>query len=120
MDLDEFVADEDNRYHTVNLTRTQEDVELVEVRMHGGTYQFRKIALWIALWMQILNPSSFDQEGRGTGRQVFLLKGEPRTPRMVGREDIIVLLAAEGIALTPEFAQLLRQRRRELRELWRK
>jgi hypothetical protein len=36
------------------------------------------------------------------------------------REDIIALLKAEGVPLTPEFVRLLRDRRRELRPSWEK
>jgi hypothetical protein len=41
-------------------------------------------------------------------------------PGGAAREDIVGLLTAEGLPVTPELASTLRARRAELREPWRK
>jgi superfamily II DNA or RNA helicase len=41
------------RYVTMNLRRLRE-LGTVEVRMHSGTLEARKILLWVSLWQQIL------------------------------------------------------------------
>lgn len=116
--LTEFMQNDRNRYYTVNLTRQDPGVQLLEVRMHGGTTEFRKMALWTSLWMQIFNRSRYEWSGRGRCGPIFRLRDRPVGPRTASRVDIIKVLGAEGIPLTPEFVRLLRERRRELREPW--
>jgi superfamily II DNA or RNA helicase len=107
-----------DRYRTVNLTKAAAPVPLVEVRMHHGTYEFRKIALWASLWMQLLNRARFHT--RGEGRSGAVLPGRNRniSAATAAGEEVISLLRAESVALTPDFERLLRARRRELRPRW--
>jgi superfamily II DNA or RNA helicase len=119
IDLTTYVWDHDHRYRTVNLTRLYEDVEKMEVRMSGGTTEYRKIALWLALWMQLFNRSRYSWSGPGKPGAVFPGGNRSLLPHEVDAEDIVKQLAAEGIVLTPEFERLVRTRRAELRERWR-
>ena len=116
--VDRLVRDRSNRYHSVNLTRSREAVQLLEVRLHGGTTEFRKVALWLALWMQIFNRARYVWEGPGLSGPVLPGADHLVTPGEADAEDIVKLLAAEDIPLNPEFARLLRERRRELRPYW--
>jgi hypothetical protein len=48
---------QDSRYLTVNpkpLLRTDGGTPTIEIRMHGGTTEARKMLLWLSLWQQIL------------------------------------------------------------------
>lgn len=116
--LSEFVRIKQNRYRTVNLTRTVESIQKLEVRMHGGTTDFNKIALWISLWMQLFNRSRYVWPGRGRSGPVFRGGNRPVTPWEAHREDIVGLLEDEDIHLAPGFVQLLRARRDQLRASW--
>jgi len=118
--LPTFLCQGDSRYRTVNLTRYYHDIQTLEVRMHGGTTEFRKIGLWLSLWMQLFNRSRYAWAGPGKVGEVFVGRERSLTVAEVAQEDIIQLLIAEEIALTPEFVHLLRKRRMELRESWRR
>lgn len=120
LDLNRFAADYANRYHTVNLTKSQDDVPLLEVRMHHGTHEFNKIALWLSLWMQLFNTARY--RWTGPARPGLVLPGRNNKIALAAadREDIVALLEAEGVPLTPEFVRLLKNRRRELRAAWEK
>lgn len=50
----EALEDHDMRYFTVNLRNVFGDTGTVEVRMHNGTQEPRKILVWMSLWMRIL------------------------------------------------------------------
>ena len=105
-----------DRCRTVNLTRAVREVQTLEVRMHGGTTEFRKVALWLSLWMQVFNRSRYAWAGDGVTGSV-LPAGNERidTSRVEAREDIVKLLAAEEIDVSRPFVAGLRRRRRELR-----
>lgn len=70
--------------------------------------------------MQIFNTARYRWAGAawpgavlpGCNRKISLAQAD--------REDIVELLRDEGVALTPEFGRLLRQRRAELRPFWAK
>ena len=117
--LHDLIENEGNRYHTVNLNHAHEDIQLLEVRLHSGTTEFRKVALWVALWMQIFNRSRYAWTGPEVSGGVFPGRNRSLASEEVDREDIVKLLAAEGIPLSAEFMRLLRERRLELREAWR-
>jgi hypothetical protein len=70
--------------------------------------------------MQLFNRSRYSWSGQGRSGPVFPGRDRRLTTDEVGRDDIIQLLVAEEIALTPEVVQRLRARRRELRESWRR
>lgn len=123
INLDQFVARHDNRYRSVNLIKSKGDIPLLEVRMHHGTFEFRKIALWLSLWMQIFNTARYGSSSTAeqsitspTQRSVF--PGRNQRTSKPAREDIVKLLKAEGIEMPPEFVALLRGRLRELRKSW--
>ncbi len=120
LSLDRFVGDYQNRYRTVNLIKSRNAVPVLEVRMHHGTHEFHKIALWVSLWMQIFNTARY--QWTGAARPGLVLPG--RNSRIglaqADREDIVALLQTEGVALTPEFVRQLRRRRAELRPSWAK
>jgi hypothetical protein len=104
----------------VNLTRCREAVQLLEVRLHGGTTEFRKVALWLALWMQIFNRSRYAWGGEERFGAVLPGANGPVTLAQANTENILELLAGEEIPLTAEFARILRERRQELRPSWEK
>ena len=109
-----------HRYRTVNLTKVAGEVPLIEVRMHHGTHDPGKIALWTSLWMQLFNAPRYRWDGPAETGHVFPRRGSRVSAAQVAREDIVALLEAEGVPLTPEFAGLLRERRRQLRVHWRR
>lgn len=115
-----FVDDDGNRYHTVNLTKSLEDVQLPEVRMHGGTHEFEKVALWLSLWMQLFNAARYRWSGPAKPGLVFPGRNARIALADTRGEDIVALLKAEGVPLTPAFVRLLRQRRKQLRPKWEK
>lgn len=50
-------TEQDSRYLTVNprpLLRTDGATPTIEIRMHGGTTEARKMLLWLSLWQQVL------------------------------------------------------------------
>ncbi|QDU20982.1 helicase-related protein [Urbifossiella limnaea] len=120
LDLGGFVRAYRNRYHTVNLTKARGGVPLLEVRMHHGTHDFNKIALWLSLWMQLFNAAHYKWGGPARPGLVFPGRNRRIALADVQQEDIVALLKAEGVLLTPEFERLLRDRRTELRPAWEK
>ncbi len=118
--IDEFVDEEDTRYHSVNLTHAYKDVQKLEIRMHSGTTEFQKIAPWISLWMQIFNRSRYAWEGNGYDGDVFNEPDKELDQDEAQREDIFHLLEAEGIYLNADMLRLLTNRRTQLRKSWEK
>jgi hypothetical protein len=116
--LEWFVDDDGNRYRTVNLTKSLDDIQLLEVRMHGGTHAFEKIALWVSLWMLLFNAARYRSAGPARPGLVFPGRNRRIGVAAAGREDIVALLEAEGVPLTPGFVRLLRERRKQLRPAW--
>jgi superfamily II DNA or RNA helicase len=118
--LRQYVADPESRYRSVGLTKAYAQVQLLEVRLHGGTTQFAKIAPWVALWMHILNRACYDWLGPSASGRVL-----PGGNNGIGRgkalrEDLFALLRAEGIYLDPGLELWLRRRRAALKPSWRK
>lgn len=107
-----------SRYHSVNLTRLGNPYQLLEVRMHNGTTDYRKIVPWIALWMQIFNRSRYDWNGEAEFGRVMPGGNTPIGRWRVDQEDIFQLLRNEGIYLPSSFERILWERRRQLRHSW--
>ena len=107
-----------SRYQSVNLLRMNDPVQLLEIRMHQGTTDYRKIILWISLWMQIFNRSRYDWCGKPEFGRVFPRGNSRVSFSQVDNEDIFRLLKREGILLPASFERLLWERRRELRQAW--
>ncbi|KAA5543076.1 DEAD/DEAH box helicase [Roseiconus nitratireducens] len=107
-----------SRTHSVNLQRMADGVQLLEVRMHHGTTDYKKIVTWIALWMQIFNHSRYEWSGPRCSDRV-LANGNRRIAKRLARaEDIFALLRNEGITLPAELHQMLWQRRKHLKKSW--
>ncbi len=117
-DADRLHLGDLDRYDTVNLTRSHSDVQTLEVRMHGGTTEFRKVSAWLSLWMQIFNRSRYAWRGDGVTGAVFPNGNVRLDATQSDREDVVKLLAAEEIELSKGFIALLRRRRRELSVNW--
>ncbi|WP_404308163.1 helicase-related protein [Neorhodopirellula lusitana] len=107
-----------SRYHSVNLDRIDNEIQLLEVRMHQGTTDYRKIIPWIALWMQIFNHSRYQWQGEYEFGRVLPGGNTAIGLWRVGTEDIFQLLEREKIFLPQPLRQLLRKRRRKLRGSW--
>jgi hypothetical protein len=107
-----------NRYLSVNLTRACEEIQTLEIRMHQGSTNYRKILPWICLWMQIFNHSRYCWTGPLRVGRVLAGGNRRIGPAQADREDLLQLLQAEGIVLSKAFEELLRQRRRELKPFW--
>lgn len=91
--------------------------DLLEVRMHHGTTNFNEIALWICLWMALVDRSRRAWTGEGVSGPVF--DGDHQlSSKEVSLEDLFQLLDCEGISISPQFVSLLRERRRALRRQW--
>ncbi len=112
-------ADAKGRFRSVNLTKAAGRPHLLEIRMHQGTVDARKIIPWISLWMHIFNACRY--RWKGNAHQGPALPGGNTTigRNQVAREDIFSLLKNEGILLPPALEQLLYRRRYELRQAWR-
>jgi superfamily II DNA or RNA helicase len=118
LDLQLIVRDEDRRYHSISIQHAYDDIQKLEIRMHHGTVEFRKMALWLSLWMQIFNHSRYSWTGSGATERVFDNGNVAITPEEVANEDLLGLLRQEGIFLHLELERQLRERRRELRPYW--
>jgi superfamily II DNA or RNA helicase len=114
-----FTAARSHRFRSVNVTHAYEDVQKLEVRMHNGTTEFRKIAPWVSLWMSIFSHARYAWSGPGAAGPVFPGGNRYLKPPDADREDLFVLLDREGIRLGDDLENLLRTRRQELREAWR-
>jgi hypothetical protein len=111
-DVQHTVSENNDRYVTFNL-RSFFTLRTVEVRMHSGTIEARKVLLWVSLWQQLLWAASVDRP----------------VPAMTHREVIepsgdIVAFARTWLPSSKDAAQqaLLRRlaaRREEIVELWR-
>ena len=117
--IDDFIARNENRYYSVNLTRLDENIEKIEIRLHNGTTDFCKIVTFLSLWMQILNRSRNATELRGV-RDVYPPVKRWFASDNVDDEDLLKLLEAEGISTCPNLQALIRKRRSDLRESWMK
>ena len=109
-----------SRYYTVNLTHAYDDVEKLEVRLHNGTTEFRKVVAWLSLWMLIFNTSRYKWDGSGINSRVFPRGNSKISKKVAAGEDIFKLLQREGIFLNADLSSMLRQRRNELRAAWEK
>lgn len=101
------------RYVTFNL-RPLPNIHTVEVRLHNGTLEARKILLWVSLWQQILWAAASD-------------KPIPDTPdiEVIRPAGDIIRLAQIYLpeARQPQQQALLQRletRRKEIRDLWRR
>ena len=109
-----------SRYRSVNMTKSRDDLNLLEVRMHNGTTDYKKILPWISLWMTIFNHDRYRWRGDLIDEKVFRCGDQRIIPSRADREDIFQLLFEEGIAIEQSFADLLYDRRAALRRFWRR
>lgn len=107
-----------DRYCSVNMTKAYENVQTIEVRLHNGTTEFRKIALWISLWMLICHRSRYFVEEREPPRHVFPGGNCEIDVEAVLAEDIFALLKESGIVIGRSMNDLIWKRRAELRGRW--
>jgi len=98
-ELKSIFRDYDERYHTVNLTKYADPVQVLEVRLHGGTVEAEKILLWISLWMCLLPRLSSEHASipdTGNNKDILLPNGDENS-------DIIsVLVNFAGLSATEE------------------
>jgi len=106
------------RYLSTNFAKSDDRMHLMEVRMHHATLDYRKMAMWTSLWMKIFNVDRYRwREAPTLGR--VMPGGNCRiSASNADEEDIFTLLDREGIVLEQGLAQLLRQRRFELKPRW--
>lgn len=81
--------------------------------MHNGTVDFKKIVVWLSLWMAIILHAT-----RTTSDEL----GQPQwfhRDSVPDHEDIFLLLQKEGISLTSALISRLFERRIQLRKFWR-
>jgi superfamily II DNA or RNA helicase len=118
--FNEFVDYHKNRYYTVNLTDAkQNNIHLLEIRMHNGTTDYRKIIPWISLWMYIFNYSRYYWEGESNKNPIFLDKNK-KPLKKVEEEDIFQLLENDRIYIDAKLIELLKRRRNNLKDKWEK
>jgi len=115
---DEIADERFDRYLTVNLKKwPQGNDYLIEVRMHNGTVDYRKILPWISLWMKIFNVAAYEWKGDDAmSDQVF--EHGSSVPGNVDDEDIFALLEREGINISNTLRGLLFNRRKALARRW--
>ncbi len=66
------------------------------------------------------NTARYRWTGPGSPSRVFPGRNARIALSNTRKQDIVALLEAEGIPLTPEFVRLLRHRRTQLRTAWQK
>ena len=107
-DLWRLTQAHDTRYVSFNI-RPLEQIHTVEVRLHNGTVEPRKLLAWISLWQQIL----------------WIAANREPLPSVADRDvlepegDVVELLRTFGPPQPAGFLERLHQRRQEVRELWR-
>lgn len=107
------IASRSDRYQSVNFCRCCGGTNLLEIRMHNGTVDFKKIVVWLSLWMAIILHATRTMSDELGQPQWFHRDSVP------DHEDIFLLLQKEGISLTSELISRLFERRIQLRKFWR-
>lgn len=108
-DLWEALDTEDARYTTFNIVPLS-DIHTVEVRLHNGTVEAKKILLWISLWQQLLWAAANRSDVEAVPDREFV---EPTG-------DIVALARTYLPRVQqPGFVDKLLQRREEVVERWR-
>lgn len=106
---------EDDRYLSVNLSKMGIDDEdkphLVEVRMHNGTTESRKIIPWISLWMHIINSAAYHDCDEIEIGDIF-------TDTEPDEEDIFHTIRKLDIIIPETLHDFLWNRRQELAARW--
>lgn len=107
-DLWRLTASDDARRLTFNV-KPLEDLQTVEVRLHSGTTEARKIAPWISLWMQLLWAAS----------QARAIPDVPDAKLLEPSADLLAL-AREWLPAvqSPRLLERLAARRREIVDRW--
>ena len=118
--LEDFIHQDESRYHTVNLCKVLDEDQHVEVRMLGGTTEFLVVAAWTSLWMQILNRARFISPFEAGSREVFPGGNRRVAQRQRDNEDLFKLLDEVDIKLPPALQQALLRRRAALTGNWRR
>jgi superfamily II DNA or RNA helicase len=112
-DFARAAEDHGSRYVTFNIQPLQ-TIDTVEVRMHSGTVEARKILPWLSLWMQILWAAANRAD----------IPGAPDR-KVIEPDGDVVALALEHLpdARQPQqrtFIQRIAARRSEVVQLWAK
>jgi superfamily II DNA or RNA helicase len=109
------LADHDSRYTTVNLRPliTGHGTGTVEIRMHSGTMEAKKMLVWLSLWQQILWAAGTNVDVPDVNDCTFI---EPNG-------DIVALarayLPSAGQAQQRHFLEMLKERRADIvKTLW--
>lgn len=117
----ETFCNHEMRYHTVNLSLFDTSPQRLEVRMHSGTLDAKKILLWVSLWQNIF--SSLDN----LPLNVTGFRSDADHPQISSKEDgDIVFVAARYLGLAYDHHKnmltKLHERRREAMSTsaWRK
>jgi superfamily II DNA or RNA helicase/GNAT superfamily N-acetyltransferase len=115
---DEFIDEYVDRDHTVNVQKWPWGNLLVEVRMHNGTTDHRKVIPWISLWMKIFNYSAYNWQGPRVDTRKVFGTDNGGTPK-IDDQDIIYLLEQEGIEISSVMKRWIFQRRKMHSHRWR-
>ncbi len=114
--------DHDSRYHDVNFQGVRKRDQTFEVRLHSGSYDGFKMALWIALWMNLTHAIDrpgipLDIESNKTGKGIDF-------DATVDADIIQICILHLGLDSSANFGFLekLHMRRQEIfgNEFWRK
>ncbi len=108
-DIWALTEDDESRYVSFNVLPL-DDIHTVEVRLHNGTVDGRKIVLWVSLWQQILGRASTPHE-----------VPDADDTDVIEPDGDIVKLAREHLPGGSEKAFLakLDARREQIAEIWR-
>lgn len=99
-----FSSHED-RYYALNITNLFDGIGTMEVRLHSGTREARKILTWLALWMRLL-----DAAVRGVRLPIEARFRLDALPLCIGPQGDIAVLA-ETIGAGTELLEFLIARR---------
>ncbi len=118
-DPDFFDPAEADRCSSVNVVKAlQSDYNLIEVRMHHGTLDYREIIPWISLWMHIFNRSRCEWSGDGECGEVFPYGDCCVTEQQAEQEEILALMDQENIAIDNRLKSALLDKRKAMRDFW--
>ncbi|MEO0075009.1 MAG: amidoligase family protein [candidate division WOR-3 bacterium] len=111
-DIWNLTKDHEDRYVSFNI-KPLDNLHTVEVRLHNGTYESRKILTWLSLWMQILWAAS----------QKELVLGKTIDRMLITPDrDIIELVDKYLPTLRKDhellFVSYLKARRQQIIEIW--
>lgn len=103
---------DNTKYLTMNLNNIESDKGTVEIRWHNGTLDFKKISVWISLWMLLLNKAPHIVDDIPTSDCKIPI------PFTNGDKDFDIFFKENFLNLQPEIISFLKARWDESKINW--